>query len=105
MPPQPDQCDGMPDEPSRSSGRFLGAVTRACVIGPILLAVGTTRADLPKPGTASIDDFENKVRPVLVEHCYKCHSAGSESLKGGLRLDSLDSMRKGGDMGAAVVPG
>ena len=51
------------------------------------------------------DFFESKVRPVLAEHCYKCHSAQAKSLKGGLRLDSLDGMRKGGDTGPAVVPG
>ena len=45
------------------------------------------------------------MRPVLAEHCYKCHSAGAKALKGGLRLDSLDGMRKGGDSGPAVVPG
>ena len=45
------------------------------------------------------------MRPVLAEHCYKCHSAQAKSLKGGLRLDSFDGMRRGGDTGPAVVPG
>ena len=67
--------------------------------------MGTTRADDRKSDPEAVDFFESKVRPVLVEHCYKCHSAQSKPLKGGLRLDSLDAMRKGGDMGPAVVPG
>ncbi len=52
-----------------------------------------------------VDFFESKVRPVLVEHCFECHSAGAKAVKGGLRLDSLDAMKKGGDNGPAVVPG
>ncbi len=47
--------------------------------------------------------FELNVRPVLAEHCQKCH--GSETQKGGLRLDSRVSALEGGDSGPAVVPG
>jgi len=54
---------------------------------------------------AQLDFFEKKIRPVLSEQCYKCHSATSEKLKGGLRLDSRDAMLKGGDTGPAVAPG
>ncbi|MDB6024882.1 MAG: Protein of unknown function (DUF1553)/Protein of unknown function (DUF1549)/Planctomycete [Verrucomicrobiales bacterium] len=49
--------------------------------------------------------FETKIRPVLVEHCYKCHSAEAEKLKGKLRLDSKAGMLKGGESGAVIVPG
>ena len=49
--------------------------------------------------------FEKKIRPVLVEHCYKCHSASSEKVKGGLLLDTREGIRKGGESGHAVVPG
>ncbi|MCA9121582.1 MAG: PSD1 domain-containing protein [Planctomycetaceae bacterium] len=51
------------------------------------------------------DFFEKKIRPVLVDRCYRCHSEAGESVKGGLRLDSRDGVRRGGDSGAAVVPG
>ena len=54
---------------------------------------------------ADVDFFESKVRPLLAEHCYACHSAGAKKLKGGLLLDSLEAMRKGGQTGPAVVPG
>ena len=54
---------------------------------------------------AGSDFFETKVRPVLVEHCYDCHSAQAKKLKGGLLLDTPEGMRKGGDSGPAVVPG
>ena len=49
--------------------------------------------------------FESKIRPVLVQHCYECHSADAANPKGGLRLDQRDSTRRGGDSGPAVVPG
>ena len=41
--------------------------------------------------------FEKRVRPVLVEHCYKCHSADSKKVKGGLLLDSRNAVLAGGD--------
>ncbi len=52
--------------------------------------------------------FEQKIRPVLVEHCYSCHSEQAEKtgqLKGGLRLDTRAATLQGGDSGPAVVPG
>lgn len=52
-----------------------------------------------------IDFFEQKVRPVLVDACYKCHSAKGDKVKGGLLLDTRDGMLKGGDSGPALVPG
>src|SRR5947199_10867190 len=51
---------------------------------------------------ASPDFFENKIRPVLANNCYSCHTG---SQLGGLRLDSRDAMLKGGKSGAALVPG
>jgi hypothetical protein len=51
--------------------------------------------------------FENKIRPVLVEHCYKCHSieaSAAGKLQGGLLLDSREALLAGGDSGPAVVP-
>ncbi|MFM1770127.1 MAG: hypothetical protein RJA22_2656 [Verrucomicrobiota bacterium] len=54
---------------------------------------------------ADLEFFENKVRPVLVTHCYSCHSAEATKLKAGLRLDSRAGILQGGDTGPAVVPG
>ena len=47
--------------------------------------------------------FESKVRPLLIQHCSKCH--GEAAQKGGLRLDSAVSMLAGGESGPAVIPG
>jgi hypothetical protein len=49
--------------------------------------------------------FESKIRPVLVDKCYSCHSAEAEKIKGGLLLDTREGIRRGGDTGPAVVPG
>ncbi|RBP35636.1 cytochrome c [Roseimicrobium gellanilyticum] len=49
--------------------------------------------------------FESKIRPVLIESCYKCHSETSAKIRGGLLLDSREGTRRGGDNGPAVVPG
>jgi len=57
---------------------------------------------------AGLDFFEAKIRPMLVSHCYECHSAGAaakKKLKGGLYLDSREGSLAGGESGPAVVPG
>ena len=54
---------------------------------------------------ASLEFFEKKIRPVLAEKCFDCHSRRAEKLKGGLLLDSRAGFLKGGDSGAAAMPG
>lgn len=49
--------------------------------------------------------FEEKIRPVLAEKCYSCHSADSEKLKGSLQVDHLSHLLAGGDTGPSLVPG
>lgn len=51
---------------------------------------------------SSPEFFESKVRPILANNCYGCHT---NSAMGGLRLDSLDGLKKGGKRGPALVPG
>jgi hypothetical protein len=52
---------------------------------------------------ADLAFFEGKVRPLLIERCYECHS--DKKQKGGLRLDSQPGWQAGGDTGAVIVPG
>ena len=54
------------------------------------------------PTRAQVEFFEKKIRPVLVNNCYQCHSHGKK-IKGGLRLDTRDAIRTGGDTGPAPV--
>ena len=49
--------------------------------------------------------FEKNIRPILSQHCYKCHSASSEKLKASLLLDTRSGLLKGGDTGPALIPG
>ena len=49
--------------------------------------------------------FETRVRPLLVRHCYRCHSIAAKKSKGGLRLDTRAGLLKGGDSGPALIPG
>ncbi len=77
---------------------------RTPALAALLLVVCAAPAADPTPEQAEF--FERKVRPVLVEHCYKCHSAQSaKGPKGGLRLDGRALVLKGGDGGPAIVPG
>jgi cytochrome c553 len=62
-------------------------------------------ASAPSPSDpAAIEFFEKKIRPVLVDNCYNCHSANTNA-KGGLRVDDRNGLLAGGDKGAAIVPG
>jgi len=69
----------------------------------LLCLAGRARGD--DGASARADFFESKVRPILVERCYACHSSQAESVKGSLVLDSAEGLRKGGDTGPALVPG
>ncbi|WP_145026656.1 PSD1 and planctomycete cytochrome C domain-containing protein [Caulifigura coniformis] len=73
----------------------------------LLLAAPAAAEDKSSPpiDPAGITFFETKIRPVLVQHCYSCHSQESGKAEGELRVDSRDAIRKGGDRGPAVVPG
>lgn len=64
--------------------------------------------DDPKFATDDLQFFEKKIRPVLVEQCYACHSADAakaNKLKGNLLVDTRAGLLKGGDSGPAVAPG
>ncbi|HET6574818.1 MAG TPA: DUF1549 domain-containing protein, partial [Fimbriiglobus sp.] len=58
-----------------------------------------------KPTPKGVEFFERKVRPLLVKHCYSCHSATAKKLRGELRLDTRDGVKQGGASGPVVVPG
>ncbi len=49
--------------------------------------------------------YEQSIKPIFAENCYKCHSHSAEKIKGGLVVDSLGGLLKGGDTGPAIVPG
>ena len=57
------------------------------------------------PTPEQLQFFENKIRPILSENCYKCHSVELNKSKGGLTLDTKAGLLKGGETGAGVKPG
>jgi hypothetical protein len=70
------------------------------------LALGARpRQEAPAADPEGIEFFEKKIRPVLVDRCYTCHSQGAQKLKGKLLLDSREGALRGGESGPAVVPG
>lgn len=92
-----------PTGATRSHGtRSRNWIRRSSLVGILLLSPLAVRAADDAEGRAF---FEAKIRPVLIERCYKCHSAEAGRPKGGLRLDTRDALRKGGNTGAAIVPG
>ena len=70
-----------------------------------ILGLSATACLAASPGTADLDFFEKKVRPILVQRCYFCHSLEEGKPKGGLLLDSKEGWMKGGDSGPAIIPG
>jgi len=86
----------------------------AFVFAALLLASlsGVRAADTTVPRPAGIPSragedtalFESRIRPILVERCYECHSTDRKQ-KGNLLLDSREGTLKGGDTAPAVIPG
>lgn len=91
-----------------------------CAAGGLLLSVASFSfaPSSGKPSLASLaaaDDasdeaaakklFRERILPALKQHCYECHSAKADEVKGHLRVDTREGLRKGGDNGPAVVPG
>src|SRR5687768_1810043 len=90
----------------RTDARPLTAtlVLALCALaGPSLRAADA----LPPPtDPAAIEFFEKKVRPVLADNCFSCHSDTAKKLKGKLKLDSREGILKGGESESpAAVPG
>ena len=71
----------------------------------IITLLATSFPNAAEPTAVDLEFFETKVRPLLHEHCFSCHSAQAKSVKGGLRLDSRMAAIRGGESGAAVVVG
>ena len=57
------------------------------------------------PPRRDLEFFENKIRPIFANNCYKCHSSEAPKLKGGLSLEYRETMLRGGETGPAIVPG
>jgi hypothetical protein len=81
----------------------LGVLLCSVLVGSSSQAAGSQVDGEPTVG--QIEFFEKHVRPVLVEHCFECHSGDSRRLEAGLRLDSRAAALSGGDSGPALILG
>ncbi len=68
----------------------------------IVIATALPRLEAQTVNAGTADYFESKVRPILANNCFGCHST---SALGGLRLDTSEGMLKGGTRGPSLVPG
>jgi len=90
-------CPGFPGRTP-----FVRGLIASLMAGMLAPAIASA-----SPTPEQIAFFETKIRPVLAQHCYQCHSAEAlraGKLKASLLVDSRAGMAKGGESGATVVP-
>ncbi|HMF19220.1 MAG TPA: DUF1549 domain-containing protein, partial [Gemmataceae bacterium] len=75
------------------------------IAGGALICAVSRAQEKTNPDPAAIEFFESKIRPMLAEHCFRCHSSTAKRLKGGLLLDSREGILKGGESGPVIVAG
>lgn len=80
--------------------RLAGSLVLLCATLP---APAFAEEQTPPPTAEQLEFFENKVRPLLSEHCSECH--GADEQWAGLRLDSRQALLAGGESGPAITPG
>ena len=74
-------------------------------VAAILLGIAVCPWTAGAQTLEQVDFFEKRVRPVLANNCYGCHSLQVPQPFSGLRLDSREALLQGGNRGPAVVPG
>src|SRR5688572_17318787 len=83
----------------------VASLVVVAAMGPLARCADAANAVANPAEAAGVEFFEAKVRPVLVERCYQCHSSGAKQLKAGLKLDTRAAMLKGGESELpAIVP-
>jgi hypothetical protein len=100
--PSPPSCVG-----KRGSALRRQSTRRSLTLSLVvaLLSSAFSIANAAEPTAAEIQFFETKIRPILADRCYDCHSQKSTKLKGGLSVEYNETLRKGGHNGPAIVPG
>ena len=73
------------------------ALSKVCfgIAGCLSIFVTSLQGQEPS-SVPELEFFEKRIRPVLVDRCYECHSVESGKAKGGLRVDSREALRRGG---------
>ena len=86
----------------------MNGLLRPTLTAGLALGLLGTSPGVASPTPEQVAFFETRIRPVLSQHCYQCHSVEAlraGTLKASLMVDSRAGMAKGGESGAAVVPG
>ena len=78
------------------------AIVFSAFLGPIACQADE---EIKTLSPEAIQFFETKIRPVLIDQCYRCHSAEGQGVRGGLAVDSRDGLLAGGESGPAITPG
>ena len=86
----------------RFANRLMVSFRTAAILALVTFAMRTGIESSSFADDVGIEFFESRIRPILVQHCYECHSAASEEAAGGLLLDTQAGMRSGGDSGPAL---
>jgi Protein of unknown function (DUF1553)/Protein of unknown function (DUF1549)/Planctomycete cytochrome C len=73
------------------------------VTAAIGLLVALPSAQAPAPATASPVTFARDIEPIFAKSCWNCHSADAQLAD--LDLSTRDAALRGGEHGAAIVPG
>src|SRR5579862_8632820 len=88
---------------ARSGSPVLAGLRLALSLSILSVAIAyPSRPVVQQPTPDQAAFFEAKIRPIIVARCLSCHG---QTQMGGLRLDSLAGLQKGGDSGPAIVPG
>lgn len=80
----------------------IPSIKLVLILVPVLLAPGLILGQ-EITEKEKLEFFESKVRPILYENCFECHS--DKKQEGGLRADRIAHLIKGGDTGPAILPG
>src|ERR1700730_604026 len=92
----------------KSTARLLCLLGAAVTLGCALsnrFEIPLFGADNPPATSASAQFFKDKIRPILTQNCYACHTDSAMGAMGQLRVDSREALLKGGGRGPAIVPG
>ena len=80
--------------------------TPSLILGLSMIAFGiVSHVAADESSQTGVHYFETNIRPLLVQHCYSCHSSRAGKDEGGLSLDTSDGWQRGGDRGPAIVAG
>jgi hypothetical protein len=95
-------CSSRPQEAlTFTKKRSQRLLTSAAAFAVLVFHPATHAAPTP----AQLQFFESRIRPVLADNCYKCHSRQADKIKASLLVDTRDGLLTGGDSGPAIVPG